>query len=368
MSKKISQLGIPTLPLSGGDLFEMEQLGDSIQVSLDELLTNNINLGDLPNVNTSGETSNSLLVSDGTNWNASHLVSTNILLAGNSDLNIPSEKAVKTYVDDSFKDMLKIKSYTLPLALVTDNQVPLAGTFRTVNAAESGDVSTDWAVANQHVFILVNTIVTGGQMIITGTALSESTAIPVTDSTEVINIDTTGNQYYQTIKKWWEITNIDITSGAIAGIDYDYGVIGYPDFGNVDFKIVGYRLDAFAQNINADFSLKIWKVQDDGNKKASIIQLEDIGVDSGSGSDQIIDDLRTGAFDRSYDPSVTLLWDNNTTITLKQLDFDAYFTNNENNILSSVRDEGYIIAIEGSPSGGITAVDYITILLYYKLL
>ena len=77
MSKKISQLGIPILPLSGSDLFEMEQSGDSIKVSLDELLTNNIKLGDLPNVNTSGEISNSLLVSDGTIWNANFLVSTN---------------------------------------------------------------------------------------------------------------------------------------------------------------------------------------------------------------------------------------------------------------------------------------------------
>lgn len=281
---------------------------------------------------------------------------------------IVASAGIRTFVDDSFKSMLKIKSYTLPLANVTDNQVPLAGTFRTVVSGETGDVLADWAVSNQHVFILINTIATGGQIIITGTALSESTAIPMTDSTEVINIDTTGNQYYQTTKKWWEITNIDTTSGTITGIDYDYGVLGYPDFGNIDFKIVGYRLDAFAQNINADFRLKILKVQDDGNKKVSIVPLEDIGVDSNSGSDQIIDGLRTGGSDRSYDASVSLLWGNNTTITLKQLDFDAYFTNDENNILSSVKDEGYVIMIEGAPSGGITGVDYVTFMLYYKLL
>ncbi len=281
---------------------------------------------------------------------------------------IVASPGIRTFVDDSFKNMLKIKSYTLPLALVTDNQVPLAGTFRTVGSGETGDVLSDWAVSNQHIFILVNTITTGGQMIITGTSLSESTGIPMTDSTEVINIDSTGNQYYQTAKKWWEITQIDTTSDIIIDIDYDYGVVGYPDFGNVDFKIVGYRIDAFAQNVNPDFRLRLWKVQDDGNKKASIVTLEDIGIDSNSGADQIIDGLRTGGFDRSYDPSVGTLWGNNTTITFKQLDFDTYFTNNENNILASSRDEGYTIAIEGSPSGGITGVDYVTFLLYYKLL
>jgi hypothetical protein len=109
-------------------------------------------------------------------------------------------------------------------------------------------------------------------------------------------------------------------------------------------------------------------VEDHGSNIMHLHLLEDIGIDSGSGGDQIIDDLRTGAFDRSYTPSIGQIWGNDTTITLKQLDFDAYFTNDENEIYSSERDEGYVIRIEGSPSGGISNVDYITFLLYYKLL
>jgi len=287
---------------------------------------------------------------------------------GSSNTTIPTQAAVKTYVDDNLKDRLRVVTYTLPMAGVTDNQIPLAGEFRTVDSGETGDVAADWAVSNQHVFILVNSITTGGEMIITGTSLSESTAIPVIGDTEIIDIDTTASQYYQTTKKWWEVTNIDVTSGTISGIDYDYGVIGYPDLGNRDFKIIGYRLDAFAQNNSGDFQLIMWKVQDDGNRKASFIRLEDIGIDSGSGADQITDHLRTGLFDRSYNPSVGQIWANNTIVTLKQLDFDNYFTGDENEFDSVTKDEGYVIRVEGSPSGGANNVDYITLMLYYKLL
>ncbi len=232
--------------------------------------------------------------------------------------------------DEISKLGVEILAYTSPLTNVVDTIFPIIGTFRTVDTGETGDVATDWPVSNQHIWILVNSITTGGDIVITGTSLSEGTAVPTAADTETITVDTSTGQYYQSSKKWWEITNIDITTGTIVSIDYDYGIVGYPDAGNRDFKILGYRIDAYAQSDIADFSLVMNKVQDDGGKKMSIVPLEDYGVDSGNAGDQLIDNLRTGLDDRSYNPAVGNIWENNTNLTFKQLDFDTYFTSDEN--------------------------------------
>ena len=264
-------------------------------------------------------------------------------------------------------DGMKIISFTLPLTGVVDTIVPLAGTFRTVGAGATGDVATDWAVSNQHAFILVNSITGSGDITITGTSLNESTAVPSANNTEILpSVSATG--YYQTDLKWWEIIDIDIPAG-ITAIDYDYGVIGYPDQGNRDFRMLGYRCDAYSSSSTSDFSLIIYKVQDDGNKKMSIVTIESISVDSGPAGDQIIDNLRTGADDRSYNPSVGNIWLDNTTITFKQLDFANYFTGDEVIFEGKNKHEGYLISIEGEPpASAITAVDFIVIKIYYELI
>lgn len=264
---------------------------------------------------------------------------------------------------------VQTKVYTTPLTNVVDTVFPMVGTLREVGSGETGDVATDFPVSNQHAYIYVNSITTGGDIIITGTSLSEGTAVPSAADTETITVDSTSvNQYYQTSKKWWEITNIDVSSGDITGINFDYGVVGYPDMGNRNFKIIGYRCDAYAQGNSPDFSIIIYKVQDDGNGKMSLVTIEDIGVDSGEVGNQIVDNIRTGANDRSYDPVVANIWLDNTNLVFKQLDFDTYFTNDENIFESSSKDEGYIIRVEGEPAGGITNVDFISLELFYNII
>jgi len=265
----------------------------------------------------------------------------------------------------------KVISYTLPLTGVVATQVPLTGTFIVKAAGETGDDATDYPISNQHVWMLINSITLAdstGTITITGTSLSESTALPVASDTEVITIDSTAGVYYQTDKKWWEITNIDIGAD-IAAIDYDHGALGYPDMGNRNFRILGYRMDAYASGNTPDMRLIISKVQDLGDKKIEFIDLEDIGVDSGAAGNQIIDHVRTGGSDRSFNPAVSDVWLNDETLTFKQLDFDSYWSGNENEILSAESNSGYFIRIEGEPDGGgITNVDFVDLLLYYSLL
>ena len=257
------------------------------------------------------------------------------------------------------------ESYTIPLRGVTDNEVTLTGELMTVAAGETGDYATDFAVSDQHVAILINTIDAGGAIVISGTSFDESTGVPTPLDTETITVDATAAQRYQTDKKWWEITNIDVS--ALTNPDYDIEVIGYNDQNNINFDISGYRCDAYAQGINADFTLLIYKVQDDGSKKMTLVTMENIGVDANGGADQIIDGLRVGGDDRSYNPAVGSIWGDNTILTFKQTDFDSYFSNDENIIEGKSKHEGYIIRITGSPAGAISNVDYISLKIRYTL-
>jgi hypothetical protein len=263
-------------------------------------------------------------------------------------------------------DPMEVLNYTLPLSGVTANTVDLTGTLREVAAGVSADVATDWSLNNNHFYMYVNSFTDSGDVTITGVSLSESTGLPVLADTEVITIDA-DTTYYQSNKKWWEITNIQVIGG-ISAINYDYGVVGYPDLGNRNFRIIGYRCEALASGINADFSIVIKKFKDEGDKKMSIIDLESIGVDSNAVGNVIIDNIRTGGDDRSLDPASTV-FANGEQLTFKQLDFSDYFTNDENVVLGREGDEGFHIHIEGSPLGtGIANVNFVNIYLYYELL
>ncbi len=251
-----------------------------------------------------------------------------------------------------------------PLTGIVDNQINLMGELRTVSDGETGDYGTGFPVSNNHVFLFINSITGTGDITITGTSLSESTAVPVTGDTEVITVDSTAGQYWQSAKKWWEVTNIDIPAG-ITAINYDVGIVGYSDFSNTDYRFMGYRLDVFLQSDNADLELQLIKIQDDGDKKMSVVYLEKLGFDSNGGENQIIDNIRTGANDRSYNPTVGNIGLNNTTLVLKQGDFQTYFESDENLFQSSGKDEGFIIRYAGSPSGGITGVDFASLRVDY---
>ncbi len=272
----------------------------------------------------------------------------------------------KVTIEDILAQHTLTESWFVPMSGITDNQFKLTGELRDVSTGETGDYATDFGVGNQHLFILVNTIVTGGDLVITGTSIAESTAIPVTSDTETITIDTTADQYYQSDKKWLEITNIDVSSGTIASINYDVGIVGYMDMGNRDFQVLGYRAEFRATSNQGDIRLEIIKVQDDGAKKMSIVRMECIGIDSTSGNGEVIDSLRTGGNDRSYTSSSNI-WANNAMFGFKHGDFSTYFSSDENILESSSKAEGIIIQFSGEPSGGLSNVDHGTISLYLKI-
>jgi hypothetical protein len=256
-------------------------------------------------------------------------------------------------------------TFTLPLRGVVDSVINVTGEFRVVASNEVGDYATDFAVSNNHVYLLINAITGVGDITITGISLSESSSVPIVGDTEVITVDGTIGQYYQTSKKWWEVTNIDIPAG-ITVIDYDIGIVGYTDINNQNFELLAYRVDAFSQGVSPDFRFRLIKIQDDGSNKMSVVDVEDIGVDAGAAGDQIIDGIRVGGDDRSVNPAVASIWGDDTTLVFKQGDFSTYFAANENIFRSGTHDEGLIIRVEGSPSGGITNVDFCTIQLRYR--
>jgi hypothetical protein len=256
-------------------------------------------------------------------------------------------------------------TFTMPLRGTTASTLYLTGELRDVTTGETGDYATDFPVSNNHIYLLVNTITGTGDVTITGTSLSESSAVPVSGDTEVISVDASAAQYYQSSKKWWEITNIDIPAG-IAAINYDVGVVGYSDINNQNFELLAYRLDMTAQGNNPDLRFRILKVQDDGGGKMSLVELEDIGVDADGAGDQVIDGLRTGGDDRSYNPAVGSIWLDTTVFVFKQGDFATYFTSDENVINSGTSNSGIILEFTGSPSGGMTNVDFASLQLRYR--
>ena len=211
-------------------------------------------------------------------------------------------------------------------------------------------------IGNNHVGIQVNTLGNTGSMIITGTTLSESTSIPVTGASETIIIDSTG--FYQTYKKWIEITDINITSGTITGINYDVKSLGYMDIGNRNFVVSGYRLEAIAGN-KTELEFIINKVQDDGNNKTSIIPLEQITINTTVNNsipkNSIYDNLRLNDsnYNRSYkmtDDNINI-WPSGSEYVLKQDDLTDYFNVKDpgrNIILSGDKDEGLIIRVNGT--------------------
>jgi 3D (Asp-Asp-Asp) domain-containing protein len=251
----------------------------------------------------------------------------------------------------------------LPIRGITDTQVDITGTLREVAAGETGDYTTDFSVSNQHLYLYINSITGSGDVTITGTSLSESTTVPVASDTEVITVDT-ALVYYQSDKKWWEVTNIDIPAG-ISAIDYDIGVVGYADMHNTAFRILGYRVDMYMQGINPDARLQVLKIKDDGNKQMSLVYVEDIGFDADAAGNQIIDHLRSGADDRSYNPTVGAIVGDNEMLTFKQYDLDTYFTAGENVFLCDQGHEGIIVRILGE-GGGISNVDWGSLMMMFK--
>lgn len=251
-----------------------------------------------------------------------------------------------------------------------DDLMYATGIFFNIDTNQTGNYTTDFGVQNNHVYIKINSITIGTATInltFTGTSISEVTAVPVTGDTEIITIDSTVNQEYQTLKKWLEITNISVGLNGGDTIDYDIGVLGYSDIGNADITVEGYRMEAQNPENNASVNLSfiIEKLQNDGGNKISFVELENIEIDS-NGIHTITDNVRSGLSARDYSTS-TILWPGGTTFVLKQTDFSTFFTLNEN-IIQGTNNEGFLIKLSstsslGSPSG----TNYVRLQIRYSI-
>ena len=202
-----------------------------------------------------------------------------------------------------------------------------------------------------------------------GTSINESSGVPVLNDIEILTIDTTINQWYQTTKKWLEVTSVNVTSGTVTGLTYETIILGYTDIGNRNFVISGYRVEAVAgvSGDKSDVRLFIEKIQDDGGGKTSLILLEDIGVDNET--NQIVDYLRIGSDDRSYTATLPAeIWPDNSDFVFKQTDFDTFFTSDQNIILSSDKDEGILIRLTGNTLGAPSGTPYNRVQIRYYLI
>jgi hypothetical protein len=296
----------------------------------------------------------------------SNVVVTKLNPGGNEQLEIAASASVAT-----------VQNYniSMPLSGITDTTFNVVGELRiteffraVVTGLTSFTYSTVFNVSNQHVSIYVTSLTGTGTVTITGTSLSESTAVPVASDTEVIVIDATGR--YQTHKKWWEVNSVSF-GGGISAIAYNIEVVGYVDLLNKDYKITGYRLDAYTQSIYGKLGLEIYKVEDLGNKKWQLVQLESIGFQAYIAGNQIVDSIRTGASERTYYPTVFGIVGNDQTLTFKQADFDSYFTSGENVFYSSTSDSGFVVRFRGEDGyggGQIADIDTVTLTIYYELI
>ena len=269
----------------------------------------------------------------------------------------------KSPVNDLLALGIQQMAFHVGLSGQTANTIDIVGEFVTYDNDLSGDYSTPVAMGNNHIAILVATVTTGGDVVITGTSVSEQTAVPVASDTETLTIDDSTAQYYQTTKKWLKLDSIDVSG--VPAINYSILGVGYLDMGNRDFEIVGMRAEFLADSALSDVAVQIWKMQDDGGGKMSKVIMEDIGIDAAAADGEITDGLRTGDDDRSYTFGVKA-WDNGAMFVFKQLDYSTYFSNDENVCLGS-NNEGIHVHVVGSPSGGVAGVNHGTITLFYKI-
>jgi hypothetical protein len=257
--------------------------------------------------------------------------------------------------------------FTVGLGGKTNAEFHLVGEQEEQATGQTGDYTTDFGPGNQHIAILVNSITTGGDIVITGTSVTESGGLVTTGDTETITVDTTAGQLYQTDKKWLEITNIDVTTGTIVGINYDIQHLGYLDGANTNFTIEGFRADVLTNGALSDFAVIIEKVQDDGGKKCSVVTMEDYGHDSTVSGGAYFDNLRTGADDRSYTMGSNLAA-SDEMICYKTLDYSSYFSSDENVIEGAAKNEGIMIRFEGRTAAGaatnISSIENCNLTLY----
>ena len=256
-----------------------------------------------------------------------------------------------------------IISLFIPMTGVVDTAFEVYGEYRELAADQTGDYSTASGVGNQHIAIVVNSITTGGDVVISGVSLgSEGSGVPVAADTETLVVDDTAGQIYQTTKKWYELTGVDVSD--TTDLDYDIYYVGYLDMGNRNFELVGYRCEARSAGNASDYALRFRKVKDDGDGKMSFEIIEHLGIDSTAGGGELVDSIRTGDADRSVTFTANA-WPSDNMFVFKQLDFNTIFTAGENIFEGGDKNEGLIIDFLGEPEGGgISQVDFVTLTLF----
>lgn len=214
----------------------------------------------------------------------------------------------------------------------------LMGAYDELATGVTATESVERMIANNHVMLNVNSITGSGVVVITGDSISESSGVVNVGDTENITVDATGK--YQTDNKWMRITDITIP-GEISAINYDVWTLGYFDNSNKDFRLTGYRFEINPTNSTTiDFQLQICKAQDDGDKKCSIIVIEDITI---SGTTPWIVDTKRSA--RDYSTATATILKIGEPAILKQTDFESYFSSDENVMESENKHEGIFAII-----------------------
>ena len=206
------------------------------------------------------------------------------------------------------------------------------------------------------------TAIVQGGVLITGDSTSEASGIPSIADTEYMVIDRVAS--YQTSKKWYRITSVVVLGSGITAINYDLYNLGYWDALNNNFSIHGYRMEVVPTHAdNIDFQLQLYKVQDDGGGRVSIVTMEDIdasGSGGTAGGGTITDNLRTGSDARDYDTgTANTFFKIGTPGVIKQTDFEDFFKAEENICMGDDKDEGIIGVITWDN------VDYITGFIAY---
>ena len=260
-------------------------------------------------------------------------------------------------------------SQTLSALTGSPTEYFLTGEQRSVTTnVTTASYTTDFGAYNNHVLVTLNSFVATGAVSIqvSGTSISESSGVPLVSQSETIAVDAGDNpKTYQTIKKWLLIT--DITINNTSSRDFNIDVLGYIDFLNQNVKIDGYRAEILGDvnSATADITL-IMQVISQSGAVTTLTDIENIEVDGTTGNGTVVDNERSGAFDRSFTMTGADLWPANTTYVLKQTDFNTYFTSNQNYVYGS--SNGGLMAKVTSSSFGSNGPQTVSLTIFYTSL
>jgi len=230
---------------------------------------------------------------------------------------------------------LVIVPYTFALQGVGTSPVNLFGSHFDLATGLTANNATEHIVGNNKVHIIINSLIGSGTITLTGDSVNVLTGVPTLATTDVLTVDQPGR--WVSTKMFFRITNVTIGAG-ITAINYNIHVHGTSRLPNVKSKFIGYRADILKSGAgSASLRLEIHSLRQISGQRYQSNILEDITM---ARHPAITDNLRVGADARSYNSNVANYVDStNIVFTLRQIDFDTYFTNQEH-YLDPALDEG----------------------------